>query len=120
MKTRIATVFVMLGLFMASTAFAGELPAATASKKARKEVTKVIKKELSYPQFAIDEEFECCVVVSVIIQEDGSLDVDCANCIDPRMKEYVVKNLENMKTKKLENYAGQQVLVRIKFKLLTV
>ncbi|MCF6170250.1 MAG: hypothetical protein L3J31_09380 [Bacteroidales bacterium] len=118
MKTRIATVLLLSGLFLSSTAFSGELPAAT--KSARKEVLKVIKKELTYPQFAIGKNFECCVMVKVIVREDGSLHVDCVNSVDPIMKEYVTKKLGKLKTEKLEGFAGQQVLVRIKFKLLKV
>ena len=118
MKTRIATVFLMLGLFLGSTAFASEAP--DASKKARKEVTKIIKKEVKYPEFAKDDKFQCCVVVSVVIQEDGTMDVDCANCVDQRMKDYVVSTLENLKNEELKNYAGQNVLVRINFSLLSI
>ena len=118
MKTRIATVFLMLGLFLVSTAFASETP--MASKKARKEVAKIIKKEVKYPEFAVENEFECCVTVSIVIQKDGSMEVDCANCIDEKMKDYVVSTLENLKTEDLEEYAGQNVLVRIKFNLLMI
>jgi len=118
MKTRIATVFLMLGLFLVSTAFASEAP--VASKKARKEVAKIIKKEVKYPEFAIEEKFQCCVIVSIVIREDGTMKVDCANCIDQRMKDYVVSTLENLETEELKDYAGQKVLVRIKFNLLSI
>lgn len=118
MKTRIATVFIMLGLFLTSTAFAGELPMAT--KKARKDVTKIIKKELSYPEFAIEEKVECCVVVSINILDDGSMDVECANCVCPKMKEHVVSTLEGLDTEELQSYAGQNVKVKINFDLLLI
>ncbi|RLD40278.1 MAG: hypothetical protein DRI89_12345 [Bacteroidetes bacterium] len=118
MKTRIATVFLMLGLFLVSSAFAAEAP--LASKKARKEVTKIIKKEVKYPEFAIEEKFQCCVVISVVIQEDGTMEVDCANCVDQRMKDYVVSTLEDLHSEKLKEYAGQNVQVRIKFSLLSI
>jgi len=117
MKTRIATVFIMLGLFLVSSAFAAEPPIAT--EKAKKEVTKIIKKEVHYPQFAIEEKFQCCVAVSVVIKEDGTLEVDCANCIDPRMKDYVVSTIENSSSDKLKSFAGQNVQVKIYFKLIS-
>lgn len=118
MKTRIATVLIMLGLFLTSTAFAGELPVAT--KKARKDVTKIIKKEMTYPQFAIDEKFECCVIASINILEDGSLDVECANCVCPKMKKHVVETLEDLDTHQLQAYAGQNVKVKINFHLIQI
>ena len=118
MKARIATVFLMLGLFLVSAAFAGEAP--VASKKARKEVTKIIKKEVKYPEFAIEEKFQCCVVVSVVIQDDGTMEVDCANCVDQRMKDYVVSTIENVHSEKLKEYAGQTVNVRVNFSFLLI
>jgi hypothetical protein len=118
MKTRIATLIFMLGIFLASTAFAGTPP--VASKKARKEVTKIIKKEMKYPAFAKAENFQCCVVVSIVIQEDGTMDVDCANCIDQRMKEYVVNTIEEQHSENLKSFAGQTVLVKINFRILQI
>jgi len=118
MKTRIATVFILLGMFLVSSAFAGEAP--LTSKEARKEITKIIKKEVKYPEFAIEEKFQCCVLVSVIIQEDGTMGVDCANCIDQRMKDYVVSTLEDLHSENLKNYAGQNVNVRITFSFLLI
>jgi len=116
MKTRIATVLFILGLFLVSTSFAGELPAT--SKLARAEVTKMIKKEVRYPKFAIDEKFECCVLVSIVILHDGTLKVGCANCIDHRMKEYVVNAIEDADFVKLKDFAGQTVQLRIRFKII--
>lgn len=116
MKTRIATVLLMLGMFLVSAAFAAEAP--LASKKARKEVTKIIQKEVKYPEFAAREKFQCCVAVRIFIQEDGTMDVDCANCVDQRMKDYVVSTIEDQYSENLKEFAGQQVNVRIKFKII--
>ena len=116
MKTRIATIMLMLGLFIASTAFATTPVPAT--KQVRKEIKKQVKRNLCYPQFAIDEKFECCVSLSIIVNDDGSLDVDCANCVSQKMKDYVIKSVENIKTKDLAQYAGQTMLLRVRFDLL--
>jgi hypothetical protein len=118
MKTRIATVFLILGLFLVSNAFAAEAP--VASKMARKEILKIIQKEVKYPEFAIREQFQCYVIVSIFIQEDGTMKVDCANCIDQRMKDHVVSTIEDLYSEKLKVFVGQHVNVRIKFKILPV
>ena len=118
MKTRIATLMFIVGMFLVSTAFANE--PVPASKAVAQSVAKEIQKELDYPDFAIEEKFECCVIVSVVIQEDGRYDVDCANCISDRMKEYVIYEIEHMKTDKHARYAGQSVLIKVKFDLKLV
>jgi hypothetical protein len=116
MKTRIATIMLLLGLFIASTAFATTPTPAT--EQGRNEIKKQVKRHLTYPQFAIDEKFECCVSLSIIVNEDGSLEVDCANCVSQEMKDYVVKSVERIKTKKMTQYAGQTMLLRVKFDLI--
>jgi hypothetical protein len=116
MKTRIATLVFVLGLFLSLTAFANE--PVPASKAVAKSVAKYIESELEYPEFAIEEKFECCVAVSVVIQDDGTFDVNCANCISDDMKEYVIGEIENMVSDKYAQYAGQTVLIKINFDLL--
>ena len=118
MKTRIATLMIVFGVFLATTAFAKE--PVPASKAVAKSVATLIQEELEYPEFAIKEKFECCVLVSVIIQDDGTYDVDCANCMDDRMKDYVVNEIENILSDKHTQYAGQQVLIKVKFDLKLV
>ncbi len=118
MKTRIATLVFVLGMFIVSSGFA--LEPVPASKAVAKSVAATIANELEYPEFAIDEKFECCVLVSVTILENGSFDVDCANCIDNRMKKYVVNEIENMVSEEHAQYAGQTVLIKIKFDLKLV
>jgi hypothetical protein len=116
MKTRIATLMILLGLFMASTAFANE--PVPASKAVAQSVAKHIQAELEYPEFAIKEKFECCVLVSLVIQDDGTFEVDCANCVDDDMKEYVIGEIEQMQSDKFMYYSGQQVLIKVNFDLL--
>ena len=118
MKTRIATLMFIVGMFLVTTAFANE--PVPASKAVAKTVAQKIQKEIDYPDFAIEEKFECCVLVSIIIQEDGRLDVDAANSISDRMKEYVTYEIEHMDTEDLARYAGQSVLIKVKFDLTLV
>jgi len=118
MKTRIATLLFVVGMFLVSTTFANE--PVPASKAVHKSVAKLIQSELEYPEFAISEKFECCVIISVIIQDDGSFEVDCANCVSDRMKNYVVHEVEQILSEEHARYAGQSVLIKVKFDLKLV
>ena len=118
MKTRIATLAFILGMFIFSSAFA--LEPVPASKAVAKSIATTIVNELEYPDFAIKEKFECCVLVNVVILEDGRFDVDCANCISERMKEYVIYEIEHIKSDEYVKYAGQSVLIKVKFDLKLV
>ncbi len=106
MKARIATLMIVLGVFLATTAFANE--PVPASKAVSKSVATLIQSELEYPEFAIDEKFECCVLVSVVIQDDGTFEVNCANCVSDKMKKYVVGEIEDILSENHAQYAGQQ------------
>lgn len=115
MKTRIATVIFALGLFLSVTAFANE--PVPASKAVSQSVAKYIQSELEYPEFAIKTQLECCVALALEIQDDGTFDVTGANSISAALKENIAEQIENMKSKKHARYAGQEVLVKIKFEL---
>ena len=116
MKTRIATLFFVLGLFITATAFANE--PVPASKAVSESIAKLIQSKLEYPEFAINEKFECNVAVSLEIQDDGTFNVDAANCVSSAMKEYVVEHIEDIISDEHARYAGQTVLLKIKFDLL--
>ena len=118
MKTRIATLVFIFGMFIISTAFAAE--PVPASKAVAKSVAETIVAELEYPEFAIKEKFECCVVVKVVILENGRFDVDGANSISKRMMDYVTYEIEHMVNEDYAKYAGQSVLIKIKFDLKLV
>ncbi len=116
MKTRIAILTLLLGLFIAGTAYANQPVPAT--KAASKAVVNFLEDEISYPAFASENNLECTVLLSVIVLDDGSLKVEQANSATSCMKEYVVKAVENAKNKDLSQYAGQNVLLNVSFKLL--
>lgn len=116
MKTRIAILTMLLGLFIAGTAMANEPVPAT--KAATEALTSLLENEISYPAFASENDIQCCVSVSVIVQDDGSLKVDASNCGNCKMKDHVVKSIENLSSKDLAKYAGQNALLKIKFKLI--
>lgn len=117
MKTRIATLMFLAVLFITSTAFA--TPPVTATAAARNSVKELLKKELTYPEFAIEQKLECCVVVSITIQDDGSFEVDEANCVCPSMKTEVVKDIESLGGDKFAKYAGQHLHMKVKYTLIS-
>jgi hypothetical protein len=115
MKTRVVTIL-MLCFFVMATAFAAKpIPA---SKAVRATVVDLVKKSLCYPEFAIKNKTECCVLVSLIIQDDGMLKVDASNSLSPELMKYVVNTIEALNTDKLAQYSGQRVLMKVKFELI--
>jgi hypothetical protein len=118
MKTRIATLIVLFGLFLSATAFASEPVPVPASKSVAASVADFIDEELSYPEFAIEDKFEGEVVLSVIIEDDGTFNVEAANSVNDELKEHVIQVIENLSTDQYNQYAGQKVLLKVKFDLL--
>ncbi|PLX02293.1 MAG: hypothetical protein C0595_11325 [Marinilabiliales bacterium] len=115
MKTRIATVMLLLGIFIASTAFASEpMPA---NSLAKKEVKNLIQKKLIYPQFAIDNKIECSVYLNLLINENGMLEVNCANCSCEKVKDFTVKYIEKIKSEDLQNFKGQSMNLKVTYDL---
>lgn len=118
MKTRIATLTVLLGLFLTATAFANT--PVPASKAVSNSVAKYITNELEYPEFGIKQKYEGVVVVSVTIQDDGTFLVDASNGFNKDMKEYVVETIHSLQSDYHAQYAGQQVLLKVSFDLKLV
>ena len=120
MKTRIATLVMVFGLFVAVSAFANEpIPA---SKAVTNSVSTHIASEMDYPEFAVKEKFECTVVVKLTIQEDGTFAVDAANCIDDRMRKHVIAAIDELdeKAEYYSRFAGMEVNLKLKFDLKLV
>ena len=116
MKSRIATILTLC-LFITATAFASK--PVPASKAVRASVVDLVKKSLDYPEFAIKNKTQCCVLVSMVIQDNGTLKVDASNSISPQLQNYVVNTIEKVQDKNLVNYAGQKVLIKVKFELIS-
>ncbi len=117
MKTRIATLMFLAGIFIATTAFANQPVPTTAA--AKNSVKNILKKGLEYPEFAVKNKLECNVVVSIVIQKDGSFKVDCANCECPVMKGAVIADIESLGGKKFAKYAGENVQLKLKYQLIS-
>lgn len=115
MKTRIATLTLLLGLFISTTAFASE--PVPASKYVSSTVANYIEKEMEYPEFAIEDKYEGDVVVKIVIEEDGTFDVVQANAHNEKMKNHVIRMIEELDSDTFDQYPGQSVLVKITFDL---
>lgn len=115
MKTRIATLSILLGLFITATALASE--PVPASKAVSSSVSNLIDSELEYPEFAIKDKLEDVVVLEIKIEKDGSLNVVTANSLYDNMRKHAVEAVENIDTDKYAQYAGQTVLVKVTYDL---
>lgn len=115
MKTRIATLTLLLGLLISATAFAST--PVPASKAVASSVANLIEDELEYPEFAIEDKFQGEVVMEILIEDDGSFDVKAANSVSNKMKEYLVEAVENIETNEYSRYAGQSLLVKVTYDL---
>jgi hypothetical protein len=103
-------------LFVSGTAFANQ-PEKN-NREASHAVVTLLKQELKYPKFARQEKSECCVLVRIIINKNGSFKVDCANCMNPSLKAHVTKAIENISKEELKKYSGQQLSYKINFRLI--
>lgn len=116
MKTRIATFLVVLGMLILTSASANE--PVPASKAVSKSVAKVIKAELEFPDFARESNFSCCALVRVTILPDGNFDVDCINCMNNQLRQYVINEIEEIVSLEHAPFAGQTVSMKLNFKCI--
>jgi len=108
----------VLGLFIAAPAFAGQTPSATSAVS--KSVANYLHDNLEYPDFAVKEKIECCVMAEITIQENGSFKVTACNCASKRMKEEVASSIEKIHKKSdiYAPFAGEKVYLKISFHLI--
>lgn len=103
-------------MFFGGTAFAvNPVPPKAEASKA---VAKLLKQELVYPKFAKEQMFECCVLVRLIVEKDGSFTVDCINCTSETMKAHVTHAINQINKKELAKFAGQEFSFKINYKLI--
>lgn len=116
MKTRIATLMVVLSMLFLNAVSANE--PVPASKALTKSIAGLIQSEITFPNFARESNFECCVLVRIKILENGKFEVDCANCKNVRLKRYVVKKVNAIVSEEHALYAGKTVALKINFRIL--
>ena len=117
MKTRIATLVMVFGLFLTANTYANE--PVPASKAVSNSVSTHISDNIEYPAFAENEKWEGVVVVKLTIQEDGTFAVDASNSVDERMRKHVVSAIYDLDENAAyyAQFAGQQVTLKLKFDL---
>jgi len=56
----------------------------------------LIKKEISYPEFALQQKIEGTVLVSFLVSEEGLINVELANASNEDLKNYVIGKLKSL------------------------
>ena len=116
MKTRIATLMIAcVFLFCSFTQAKEPVPA---SKDVSSSIAKLIASKIDFPDFARIDGFECCVLVRLYIQEDGSFKLDCSNCKDSQLRLYVEDHIAKITAKEFAQFAGQTVAIKLIFRLI--
>jgi len=115
MRTKILISAIFVFTFAFGTLTANE--PTMAPKAISSSVAEMINEEISYPRFAMDENFEGDVLLEITIEEDGKLDVTAANSINTEVKDHVIKSVENLESDKFDQYSGQTVYVKLSFDL---
>lgn len=82
-------ILTFLALFFGIYAFAGSLPG--------EEMQKVIRKGISYPQFAKESQLQGLVIVKFEVNEQGYVRVDEMNASHSELAQYVQSQLESMR-----------------------
>ena len=120
MKTKIVTLLLVFGLFIASNTFA--YPPFPAPKAVAESIANYVSSEIDYPEFAVKDQLESTVVVKLTVQKDGTFAVDAANCIDNRLKNYVITAIHelNEKADYYSQFAGMEVNLKLQFNLKLV
>lgn len=116
MKKRIATFLILLFTLSITTTFAKE--PVPASKAVSQSIAELVKSKIDYPDFARTDNFECCVLVRLTILEDGSFEIECANCKDDRLKMHVKDQIDKIISKDHAQFAGQTVALKVVFRLI--
>jgi hypothetical protein len=115
MKTKKIIIALIASIFTVGTVMANE--PVMAPKEVSSSVAEIIKENVYYPEFAIEEKFQGDVVVELEITEDGSFDVIAANSINKNLKNYAAKTIEDINAEAFKNYAGQRVILKLNYDL---
>lgn len=116
MKKRIATFLILMFALNTTLIFANQ--PVPASKAVTNSVAELLKSQIDYPDFARIDDFECCVLLRLFINEDGSFEIDCANCNNDRLKRHVNDMIDKIISEEHAQYAGQTVAFKVVFKLI--
>jgi len=91
MKTKIIT---LVSLMILTVTITGKVSAKSIDPK---EMDKILKKEISYPDFARQQKLEGIVLVNFSVNPDGTIAVNLTNQSDASLKDYVVSKLKQLR-----------------------
>ena len=89
MKTKNVILAVIASIFTIGSVMANQ--PTMAPKEISSSVAELIEKEISYPQFAKDDNFNGDVLLQLVIEEDGTFDVTAANSLNTEVKNHVIE-----------------------------
>ena len=79
-------------------------------------VEKLLKKTISFPEFARKEKIEGVVLVNFTVNADGTLNVNMTNESSSALKDYVISKLSMIKLKPGNSEEGKTYNVKFEFK----
>lgn len=80
-------------------------------------ISQKVKKEITYPEFAIKEGLQGDVLIAFKITEQGNFEVFQANSADANLKHYVVNTIENLKIPKELAITNEHFYMKFRFTL---
>lgn len=79
-------------------------------------IDKLLKKEISYPEFAKEQKLEGMVLVNFTVTAEGNIRINLTNESDVSLKDYVVKRLQNLWIKPSGESTEKSYNVKFEFK----
>ena len=110
MKTKI---ILIVGLILLTVAITGKVSAKSIDPK---EIDKILKKEISYPDFAKQQKLEGIVMVNFSVNTDGTISVNTTNQSDASLKDYVVAKLRKLRIFPLNDNSVKTYSVKFNFR----
>jgi hypothetical protein len=108
--------FIMLLMIIAVGAYA-QKPGKTKSVNPV-ELTNIVKSQVTYPEFAIENKLTGFVVAELKVNDDGSIVIESINSTQPELSDYVIGKLEQAKVEKPQELSGKSYYYRFDFELL--
>ncbi|HNW99627.1 MAG TPA: energy transducer TonB [Bacteroidales bacterium] len=112
MKKRIIISLISLMIISATGSFANT----TATIDSPSKVEKLLKKTITFPEFAKQEKIEGVVLVSFTVNNDGTLKINLTNESSETLKKYVIEKIKSIKLLPGNREQGKTYNVKFEFK----
>ena len=80
-------------------------------------LNKILQKVITYPEFAKEQNLEGVVLVSLNLNNDGSISINLTNESNANLKDYVISKLKKLKILPSNELVENTYLVKFEFKL---